>query len=168
MKYLLEPRGDDFFGILNNDSDCYVGYVALRRSRYHVQNVEGDEIAVARSLDDAIPALAAYYEKNPPRWERESARRYNELTQFGLLRVEQDQPGQWLAYRNDYPLMRDGKSAIFATCEEAQRAADTHMRDDYPNSETVCDGLAWLPDLYPWWSSPNRVAVRTRWAASHA
>jgi hypothetical protein len=161
-------RGDDFFGILNDNSDCYVGYVALRGARYHVQNVDSDDIAIVRSLDDAIPALAAYYEKNPPRWERESARQYNELTQFGLLRVEQDQPGQWLAYRNDYPLMRDGKSAIFATREGAQRAADTHMQDDYPNSETICDGLTWLPDLYPWWSSPNRVAVRTRWAASHA
>ena len=169
MKYLLEPRGDDDFGILNNDSDCYVGYVDRHGARYHVENVDCEEIAVVRSLDDAIPALVAYYEKNPPQWERECATRYSKLTQFGPLRVEQDQPGQWVAYRNyDYPLLRNGQPAIFATSEEAQRAADAHAPDGYPNSETIYDGFAFLPDADPWWSYPNRIAVRTRAAASHA
>ena len=115
------------------------------------------------SLDDAIPALVVYYEKTPPQWKRESATRYRNLTQFGLLRVEQDQPGQWLAYRNDnYPLLRNGQPAIFATSEEPP------SYHHYPNSETIYDGFAFLPDEDPWWSYPHRVAVRTRGAASHA
>ena len=169
MKYLIEPRGDNSFSILNDASDCYVGYVALRGARYHVENGDDDEIAVVKSLDDAIPALAAYYEENPPQWEYESETRYAKLTQFGPLRVEQDQPGQWVAYRNDdYPLLREGKPATFATSEEAQRAADAHAPEGYPNSETIYDGFAWLPDPDPWCSYPNRIAVRTRWAASRA
>jgi hypothetical protein len=59
---------------------------------------------------------------------------------FGLLDVEQSQLG-WLAYRHARPecrcpLLRDGKPAIFATCEEAQQAAEAHL----------CDGL---PDMSP-------------------
>jgi hypothetical protein len=38
----------------------------------------------------------------------------------------------------------DGKIAIFTTCEEAQRAADTHLRDGYPNSDIIDDGFSWL------------------------
>jgi hypothetical protein len=169
MKYFLEPHGDNCFAIGNLVSDCAVGYVALRGARYHVENVDDEEIAVVGSLDDAIPAFTTYYEANPPRWERESATRYSKLTQFGPLRVEQDKPGQWVAYRNyDYPLLRNGQPAIFATFEEAQRTADAHASDGYPNSETIYDGFAFLPDADPWWSYPNRIAVRTRWAASHA
>src|ERR1035441_9690567 len=147
MKYFLEPRGDDWFSIVNDDADCCVGYVDLRGARYHVQNDEGEEIAVVRSLDNAIPAIIAYYEKNPPRWKRESATRYSEETQFGSLRVEQDKPGQWVAYRDyDFPLVQNGNPAIFGTSEEAQRAADAHASDGYPNSETIYDGFAFLPD----------------------
>jgi hypothetical protein len=168
MKYLIEPQGDDRFAILNDDADCCVGYVALRGTRYHVQNDNDEEIAVVGLLDDAIPAIAAYYEANPPRWESESETRYSKSTQFGPLRVEQDQPGQWVAYRNyDYPLLRNGQPAIFATFEEAQRAADAHASDGFPNSETIYDGFVFLPNADPWWSYPNRIAVRARWAASH-
>ena len=128
MKYLLEPTGTTTSA--SSITDCYVACVALHDARWHIENVECEEIAVVTSLDDAIPALVVYYEKTPPQWKRESATRYRNLTQFGLLRVEQDQPGQWLAYRNDnYPLLRNGQPAIFATSE------------DYPNSETI---LRWL------------------------
>jgi hypothetical protein len=166
MKYLIEARGEGWFSILNDASDCYVGHVALRDRSYHVENVDNEEIAVVPSLDDAIPAIIAYYEKNPPRWERESVSQYNKLSQFGPLRVEQDQSGQWLAYRNyDYPLLRNGQPAIFATFENAQRAADAHAGDGYPNSETIYDGFAFLPNADSWWSYPNRIAVRAKQAA---
>ncbi len=150
MKYFLEPQGDNYFAIGNHVSDCAVGHVALRGARYHVQNVDNDDIAVVNSIDEAIPAFATYYEANPPRWERESATRYSKLTQFGPLRVEQAKPGQWVAYRNyDYPLLRNGQPAIFATSEEAQRVADAHAPEGYPNSETVYDGFAYVPNQDP-------------------
>lgn len=166
MKYFIEPRGGGSFGILNAASDCYVGYIALRDKRYHVQNVDSDEIAVVRSLDDAIPVIIAYYEKNSPRWECESETRYSKLTQFGPLRVEQDQPGQWMAYRNDdYPLLRNGQPALFATFDEAQRTADAHAADGFPSTETIYDGFVFLPNSDPWWSYPNRIAIRRKQAA---
>jgi hypothetical protein len=64
-----------------------------------------------------------------------------------LLEVKQDQLGSsWLAYRNsDYPLLRDGEPAIFATLEEAQRAADAHVGDILPDFKANKDGFAWLP-----------------------
>jgi hypothetical protein len=111
-----------------------------------VWNDECDEVAILNSINEAIPALLTYYEDYPPRWERESGTGYTKLTPFGLLLVEQDQFGPWSAYRYYtewyHPLLRDGKPAIFATAEEAQRAADAHVRDDYPNAVTD-DGLSW-------------------------
>jgi hypothetical protein len=183
MKYLLESRGDDYFGILNDDSDSYVGYVALRGARYHVRNDESEEIAVVKSLDEVIPAFAAHYEANPPRWERESddtmryadmapcRARYIKETQFDPLWVDKIKPGQWLAYRNGHELLIDGgQIAIFATCEEAQRAADAHLRDGYPNSETIDDGFSWLPGGDPsdidWRLCPYRTAARARLAVA--
>lgn len=167
MKYFIQPRGDDHFDIVNDASDCHVGSVALRGAKYHVENVEDVEIAVVKTVDDAISAFAAYYEANPPRWEYESETRYAKLTQFGPLKVEQDRSGQWMAYRNyDYPLLRNGQTAIFATVEEAQQAADTHAADGFPNSETIYDGFVFLPNADPWWSYPHRIAARARWPAS--
>jgi hypothetical protein len=171
MKYLLLKYDDEYI-ILNDISDYHAGYVrplelGRRGLRYRVQNDGGDEIAVVKSIDDAIPALAAYYEKNLPRWERKSATRYIEWTQFGLLRVEQDQPRRWLAYRDDYPLLRDGKPAVFAVSEEAQRATDAHLRDGYPNSEAINDGFSWLPDPeVDWRSCPHRTAARAALAVA--
>ena len=68
---------------------------------------------------------------------------YFKCTPFGMIEVKQDEDGYWYVYRNsdDY-LMRDGEAATFATLEEAQRAADLHVRDprtDRPSS----DGLSW-------------------------
>jgi hypothetical protein len=72
------------------------------------------------------------------------------------------QSGQWVAYRHyDCPLLRNGHSASFATLEEAQRAADAHASEGCPNSETIFDGFAFLPNADPWWSYPNRIALRT-------
>jgi hypothetical protein len=126
-------------------------------------------MAVVKTLDDVIPAIAAYYETNP--WEYESAKRYIKFTPFGPLYVEQDQSGQWVAYRHNdvYPLLRNGEAASFATLEEAQTAADAHAADGYPHSETIYDGFAFFPDCDPWWSYPDRLLKRTKWwAASHA
>jgi hypothetical protein len=52
----------------------------------------------------------------------------------------------WLAYRDDYPLLRDGKPARFATVADAQRAADVHELDKFPSAKVIDDGYSWLPD----------------------
>jgi hypothetical protein len=165
MKYLLLKYDDEYI-ILNDVADYHAGYVrpfelGRRDLGYRVTNDEGDAIAVVKSIGEAVPALAAYYEKNPPRWKRECPTRYIEWTHFGLLRVEQDRPGRWLAYRDDYPLLRDGKPAVFATPTEAQRVTDAHLRDDYPDSQTMDDGFSWLPNPeIDWRLCPYRTATR--------
>jgi hypothetical protein len=122
---------------------------------------ESGDVAVVQSLDDAIPALAAYYERNPPRWQRETAARHVKFTQFALLRVEQDEGGHWLVKRDDYQLLHNGEPAAFATHGQAQHAADAHLLDYYPGIETIDDGLSWIPDPeIDWRSCPHRVEAR--------
>jgi hypothetical protein len=166
MAYLLERRGNYYFSITNCDSNCALGWVFSNGGMYHVETDDEEFVVTVRTLDEALPALLAYYEKNPPQWKYKSATRYTKWTEFGDLRVEQESPEQWLAYRTDCPLLRTGNPAIFASPEEAQRVADVHYREGYPNSEIIFDGFAWLPDPDPWWSYPHRVvALRGKLAA---
>ena len=89
---------------------------------------------------------------------------YEKWTLFAFLRVEQDQRRNWLAYRDDYPMLCGSGLAKFRCFGEAQRAADAHHLDYYPNSKVVDDRLSWLPDPeIDWRSCPHRVADRTEW-----
>jgi len=122
------------------------------------------DIGFVTSLEDAIPAFIDFYKNNPVPWEQENAALYWRLTMFVSLRVEQDQQGHWLAYRDDYPLLEDTKPARFATSADAQRAADTHELDLYPNAKAIDDGLSWLPDPeIDWRSVPHRAEERANW-----
>ena len=146
-QYLLSPSpSQNDFTVVHVHSCCHIGSVYSRGEKYRVWNADCDEIGIVKSIGEAIPALLDHYEKHPPPWERDSATQFTKMNQFGLLQVEQDQLG-WLAYRyyDDYyhPLLRDGKPATFTTSEEAQHAADAHVRDDYPYSKANDDGLSW-------------------------
>ena len=80
--------------------------------------------------------------------------------------MDQIKSGQWVAYRNHHELLIEGKIAVFTTCEEAQRAADAHLRDGYPNFETINDGFSWRHDPnIEWWTDPYRV---TAWLHARA
>jgi hypothetical protein len=144
MRYqiLLSPTQGGF-SIVHVESNCHIGYADVCGAKYCVQNAECDDIGFVNSINEAIPTLLDYYEKHPGRWQRDSATLYFKISQFGYLQAEQDQSGHWLAYRSDYPLLRDGKPAIFPTFMEAQRGADAHLRDCPPWSEPINDGLAW-------------------------
>jgi hypothetical protein len=164
MSYLLEPYDQNSFAIVNENAAFSIGFVDRREGRYRVQCVVADdivEVAMVNSLDEAIPSFAAFYESHPPRWEptddagcviagpaaqRHRATRYTKWTDYAWLDVRQQKPGQWVAFRDDYPLMRDGQPAIFATREEAQRVADLHERQGYPRSEPINDGCTWPVD----------------------
>jgi hypothetical protein len=166
MNYVI-LKNYDHYAIVNDDADCIVGRVyplvgqGFRVTADLAPDSESGDVAVVQSLDDSISALAAFYERNPPRWQRGSSTRYTKLTQFALLRVEQDEGGHWLAKRDDYPLLRNGGPAFFATCGEAQRAADAHLLDYYPGVEIIDDGLSWEPDPeIDWRSCPHRVEER--------
>jgi hypothetical protein len=186
MRYLLQKyERENHYDVINDDADSLAGSVyALKPGEggpgYRVDiywRGKDHEIAV-KSLDDAIPAVAAFYEANPPQWEPESdltpgcaamepcRARYFKETQFGDQWVGQVKSGKWVAYRAGHGLsVAGGKIAKFATREEAQRAADAHFRDGYPNSETINDGLSW-PVEHEWWLDPYRPANRVRWAVA--
>jgi hypothetical protein len=113
-----------------------------------------DEITIAtvKSIGEAIPVLFGLLRETSAARNGETG--YCKSTQFGQLRVEQDQLGRWVASRNDgYHLLRDSKLALFPTAEEARRAADAHLADNCPNSLPIADGLSWLHDpLLELWS----------------
>jgi hypothetical protein len=171
MTFVLLKRCDHYV-IVNDDADFIVGSVYPGNGREGPYRVTADvgpvgrettEAGTVNSLSDAIPAFLAYYEKYPLRWDCV----YDDCwktTLFVILRVAQDQQGHWSAYRDDYPLLRDGTPARFATKFEAQRAADTHELDGYPNAKKVSDGLSWEPDPeFDWRSIPHRVEDRANW-----
>lgn len=138
MKYYTEPM-DDFFSVSQEGMDeFYVGYIRPLKDtasglNYLVSNAWNCGIAFVKSFDEAIPALAAHYEEDPPWWHgrnwRRSQRHIRE-TPRGQLCVYEIKPGKWCASRKGNELLINGKRAIFATCEEAQHAADAHLRAD--------------------------------------
>jgi hypothetical protein len=87
----------DHYVIVNDDADFIVGRVYClngQRGPYEVTSRIGpsyqpDDIALVKSLDDAIPTFIDYYEKNPVPWERESSAFYSRYTMFVCLWVEQ-------------------------------------------------------------------------------
>jgi hypothetical protein len=174
MTFVLLKR-HDYYAILNEDADFIVGRVYCpngQQGPYRMTSCIGpsyqqDDISAVKSLDDAIPAFIDYYKNNPVPWERESPVLYWRRTMFVPLRVEQDQQGYWLAYRDDYPMLRDTKPARFATCADAQRVADAHELDLFSNAKAIDDGLSWLPDPeIEERSIPHRVEERANWERS--
>jgi hypothetical protein len=162
----------DHYVIVNDDADLIAGRVyplnglqGPYRVRADVRPLDREttEAGIVNSLNDAIPAFLAYCEKYPPRWGWVHSEYWKD-TLHVFLRVEQDQQGYWSAYRDDYPLLRDGKPACFATHTEAQQAADAHELDLYPNAKTIDDGFSWQPDPeIDWRSVPHRVEERANW-----
>jgi hypothetical protein len=165
----------DHYAIVNDDADCIVGRVFPLNGRQGPYRVTADvghldretnEAGVVKSLDDAIPAFLAYYEKYPLQWDRVHDQ-YWKSTLFVNLLVKQDQQGEWLAYRENYPLLQDGKPARFATWVDAQRVADAHELDLYPNAKAIDDGFSWLPDPeIDWRSVAHRVEERANWQSA--
>jgi hypothetical protein len=176
-QYILLNGGVfDSFNIVHDDANLLVGGARpLPDARFIVDNKDCEEVDIVNSLDEVIPAIRAYYEANPPRWELEPqpnfrhtdikayGPRYMKDSPFGPLIVFQIAPDQWVAYRNECELLRDGKIATFAAREEAQCKADAHERDGYPNSESVDDGYSWIYSEYAdWRQDPHMVANRAR------
>ena len=86
---------------------------------------------------------------------------------FVGLRVEQDRQGHWRPIAMIIPCFEDTKPACFATCAEAQRAADAHELDLFPNAKVIDDGLSWLPDPeIDWRRVPHLAEARSDWQSS--
>lgn len=174
MNFLLYKKYD-YYAILNVDARYIVARaypLGDQQGPYRVRTGIGpsyqrNDVCIVKSLDDVIPTFIDHYEKNPVPWERESPALYRRHTMFVWLRVGQDQQGHWLAYRDDYPMLEDTKPAHFATCADAQRAADAHELDLFPNAKVIEDGLSWLPDPeLDWRSVPYLAEEDADWRRS--
>jgi hypothetical protein len=164
-----------YYAILNVDADFIVARVyplSGQQGQYEVSSCfrpsyHGSDVGIVKSLDDAIPAFIDYYKRNPVPWEQESPALYWRHTISVSLRVEQDRQGHWLAYRDDYPMLQDTTPARFASRADAQRAADAHELDLFPNAKELDDGYSWLPDPeIEERSLPYRVEERENWQVS--
>ena len=172
MKYVLLED----FKIINDDADFCIGRVQPTNGREGpfrvLASVTPDddcgriEVATVNSYDECLAALADYYERNPPKWLRQSAGRYVKETLYSTLRVEQDQQGRWQAYRDDFPLLQGrGYPATFSTLEEAQRVADIHLLDRYPNANPAIEDKYWwrFDCELDWRLHPECVEGRAHW-----
>jgi hypothetical protein len=129
------PQRNDL--LVTGDSVYTLSYITLHGSDYHVQNIEGTEVAVVKSIDDTWRAVLNYYMDNPRWYEAWGGSHYFKFTRLGLLQVErklnvlQDKSGKWVAYCNvDCLLGDDGEPAIFTSLEEAQCAAEKYLFDE--------------------------------------
>ena len=156
MTYQLVTH-DDGYHIKHVEADEYVGWLIPLKGGFVVHRAmvlsnERQKIAFVKSVDEAVPALADYNEKHPPRWVGGArAKRYEKWTFYGVLAVERQGLREWAVERSGEVLQRDGDDALFATSDEAKEAADIHMRDGFPNSEQIDDGLSWH---LPHWRRP--------------
>ena len=185
-KYLLLKFAGNECKIANDDADFIVGAARLidpnaPGSNFEVSDGDGRVIAIVQTIDEIIPTFALYQEANPPRWQDERTfeiilwdspvadklrrgARYIKETDYGRLLVDEIAPGQWAVSREDHHLLSEnGAVAIFANRHEAQRVADAHFRDGYPNSEAVSDGYSWPADPeLNWHDCPWIVETRAR------
>jgi hypothetical protein len=101
MNYVLLKNYDHYF-IVNDDANSIVGRVRPLNGKNGPFRVSAelvpddcpnDVAAVVDLIEEAIPALVAYYEKNPPYWECKTATQYEKWTHLALLRIEQDDGG---------------------------------------------------------------------------
>jgi hypothetical protein len=169
-KYVLIWQGG-YYAIGNVDANFCVGWVNydVKNKVFRVQAEDcSSHVGVVGALSEAIPALANFYEKNPPQWKTENLALWWKVTQYGDLRVERDREGRWRAYRDSYPMLRGENPAEFRTDDEARSAADAHLLDLYPGHEPLNDGLTWLANpAIDWRSDRHSVkngAVLERWA----
>jgi hypothetical protein len=161
MSFYLIDRYD-YYDIINDDARLSVGGaypIRGKRGPYKlvsgIMDLNTHEIGIVNSLSEVIPTFLEYYRLNPAPWWQAKTGLCIRSTLFVALEVKQDDQANWSAYRDDYPLLRvrDGTPARFHTCVDAQRAADAHERDLFPNAIVIDDGLSWKPDPEIDWRS---------------
>src|SRR5581483_3598683 len=153
-QFMLCPEGQDRLEIVHIPTCSGVGYARFRDGNYHIQGACCEKVGVVRSINDVIPTLRDYYAKHPAQWEGDSAEGYQKFAINGYARVERHKLGHWIVFRNDgHQLLQHGKPAIFATAEDARKAADAYFCNDLPPTEKIEDGYTWEHDpLLEAWS----------------
>jgi hypothetical protein len=172
MRLDFRQQDDEFFHV--DSGHCAGRVVALENGKgFSVHRAftdadERDKIGVVKSMNEALPKLADYYEKNWPKWKRTRKARHHEdgrytmYTEFakwspyGVFNVTQQEDGLWVATRCNDALLHDVMVAAFETSEIARHVADLHEYDGFANYPALNDGYSW--DGRPWivhWAYAN-------------
>jgi hypothetical protein len=116
-----------------------------------------DAIACVATVAFIVPTIASHHKRHLRRWEHDFDGDWIRWTQYGELRVTKIGVRDYQVSRNYRSLYDERwRLATFTTLAEAKRAADRHMRQGYPNSDPIPDGLSWPidPDI-DWWRRYN-------------
>jgi hypothetical protein len=144
--------------ILSTEPPRLVGrvYILDRLGPFPVCNDEGHFIFAVARLEDAVPKFEKHFENYSVPWQPvylDKAQQgtpvlFLKRTHFGDLRVEQQRDGTWVALRDGLPMLRGSQDATFASCNEAQEAAERHMTDYFyfQQDPPVSDDLHWVSD----------------------
>jgi hypothetical protein len=165
MQYEIRQKDNLFFHV--ETGQCVGRVIPLKNGKgfsvhraMMINGNERDKIGVVKSMDEALPKLADYYEKNWPQWKRTRNGRhdgdagytmyteFNKWSFYGVFTVKQQEDGHWAATRCSDALLHDGEEAIFSTAEIARHVADLHERDGFANYPAINDGYSW--DGRPW------------------
>ena len=164
MRLDFRQQDDEFFHV--DSGHCAGRVVALENGKgFSVHRAftdadERDKIGVVKSMNEALPKLADYYEKNWPKWKRTRKARHHEdgrytmYTEFakwspyGVFNVTQQEDGLWVASRCRDALLLEGKEAFFSTAEIAKHVVDLHEWDGFGSYPAIDDGFTW--DGRPW------------------
>ena len=159
MRYEFKLQDDHFMHV--ETGQC-AGYVVPLKSgkgfsvhRALTNVCEPDRIAVVKSMEEALPTLTEYHEKNWPKWKRERKGRFDKdagymmytvyikWSLYGVFEVKQQDGGRWIANRCTDALLREGRAAVFPTSEVARHVANLHERDGFGIYRALNDGYSW-------------------------
>ena len=102
-KYILLKGGlYDSLDIVHDDANSSVGGARpLANGRFIVKNEDCEEVDIVNSIDEVIPAIAAYYEANPPRWEFEPRPdfRHTDMKAYGPRYMKESPFGPFIVFQ---------------------------------------------------------------------
>ena len=168
--FLLFHHGDHY-AIVNDDADFIVGRVYPINGQGEFQVWAG----LAPDWNDGVVGVVQYHSATPfpplPLTMNETRHGGSAKMRRGTRRLHSSLTCGCSETKRAFGgpsamtilCCANGAPAIFATREEAQRAADAHLLDYYPNYEIIDDGLLWVADPeIDWRSCPHRVEARAR------
>ena len=159
-----EPRAVGRWEVYNGDTGAIAGCAYPDVDGYLVVCDDlFDPIARVQTVVSIVPVIASHHRRYPHRWERELDGNWVRWTQYGELRVARVDIRKFGLSRNGCSFHDERwDRPTFTSAAEAKRVADRHMRQGYPNSDPIPDGLSWDidPDI-DWWRPPDTNGIRS-------
>jgi hypothetical protein len=161
MRFDFRQHDDEFFHV---ETGQWAGRVIPLKHgngfsvhRALTSGYERDKVGVVKSMEEALPTLTDYYEKNWPQWKRTREGQferdagytlytaYIKWSFYGVFTAKRQEDRQWVATRCTDALLHDGKEATFPSAEVARHAVDLHERDGVAHFPALDDGYTWEP-----------------------